>query len=41
MTLEEQIELIKEQMSRAEEPVVDTFQAWNDVGIVRLNEQGA
>ena len=41
MTLEQKIELIKEQMSRAEEPVVHTIEAWNDVGIVRLNEQGA
>ena len=41
MTLEEKIELIKEHMSRAEVPVTHTFVAWNDGGIVRLNEQGA
>ena len=41
MTLEEKIELIKEQMLRAEVPVLHTFEAWNDGDIVRLNEQGA
>ena len=41
MILEEKLELIKEQMLRAEVPVVHTSMARNDDGIVRLNEHGA